>query len=109
MILRPRVRLPVGCPASPVNTGERGSSPLCECASLARRCLWFFYDSHAARGVTSGSGMSVTPTTAALGLLLGVLCVAAFGRLWMAMLAAVAATLCLNFFFLPPVGTFTVA
>jgi len=38
-----------------------------------------------------------------------VLCVAAFGRIWMAMAAAVAATLCLNFFFLPPVGMFTIA
>src|SRR6266545_4221410 len=53
--------------------------------------------------------MHVSPTTAALALLLAVLCVAAFGRLWMAMAAAVAATLCLNFFFLPPVGRFTIA
>jgi two-component system sensor histidine kinase KdpD len=53
--------------------------------------------------------MHISPTTAALVLLLAVLCVAAFGRLWMAMAAAVAATLCLNFFFLPPVGMFTIA
>jgi two-component system sensor histidine kinase KdpD len=53
--------------------------------------------------------MHISPTTAALALLLAVLCVAAFGRLWMAMAAAIAATLCLNFFFLPPVGTFTIA
>jgi two-component system sensor histidine kinase KdpD len=53
--------------------------------------------------------MHVSPTTAALVLLLAVLCVAAFGRIWMAMAAAVAATLSLNFFFLPPVGTFTIA
>jgi K+-sensing histidine kinase KdpD len=53
--------------------------------------------------------MHVSPTTAALALLLAVLCVAAFGRMWMATAAAVAATLCLNFFFLPPVGTFTIA
>ena len=53
--------------------------------------------------------MPVSPTSAALALLLGVLCVAAFGRLWMAMTAAVAATLSLNFFFLPPVGTFSIA
>ena len=52
--------------------------------------------------------MHVSPTTAALALLLVVLCVATFGRLWMAMTAAVAATLSLNFFFLPPVGTFTI-
>lgn len=54
-------------------------------------------------------GMHVSPTTAALALLLIVLCVATFGRLWMAMAAAIAATLSLNFFILPPVGTFTIA
>jgi len=53
--------------------------------------------------------MDVSPTTTALALLLAVLCVAAFGRLWMAMSAAVAATLLLNFFFMPPVGTFAIA
>jgi len=52
--------------------------------------------------------MHASPTTAALALLLGVLCVAAFGRLWMAMTAAVVATLCLNFFFLPPLGTLAI-
>src|SRR6185503_7157949 len=57
----------------------------------------------------SGSGMHLSPTSAALVLLLAVLCVAAFGRLWMAMAAAVAATVGLNFFFLPPVGALTVA
>ncbi len=53
--------------------------------------------------------MNLSPTSAALVLLLAVLCVAAFGRLWMAMAAAVAATVGLNFFFLPPFGTLTVA
>jgi two-component system sensor histidine kinase KdpD len=53
--------------------------------------------------------MHVSSTTAALALLLIVLCVATFGRLWMAMAAAIAATLSLNFFVLPPVGTFTIA
>jgi two-component system sensor histidine kinase KdpD len=53
--------------------------------------------------------MNLSPTSAALVLLLAVLCVAAFGRLWMAMAAAVAATVSLNFFFLPPVGALTVA
>jgi two-component system sensor histidine kinase KdpD len=53
--------------------------------------------------------MDLSPTTAALALLLAVLCVAAFGRLWMAMLAALAATLLLNFFFMAPVGTLTIA
>jgi two-component system sensor histidine kinase KdpD len=53
--------------------------------------------------------MHISPTIAALILLLAVLCVAAFGRLWMAMAAALAATLGLNFFFFPPVTTFTIA
>ena len=53
--------------------------------------------------------MDVSPTTAALALLLSVLCVAAFGRLWMAMLAALVATLALNFFFMAPVRTLTIA
>ena len=53
--------------------------------------------------------MDVSPTTAALALLLAVLCVATFGRLWMAMAAAVAATLLLNFFFMPPFATLAIA
>jgi two-component system, OmpR family, sensor histidine kinase KdpD len=53
--------------------------------------------------------MDVSSTTAALVLLLAVLGVAAFGRVWMAMAAAFAATLALNFFFLPPLGTFTIS
>src|SRR2546423_13388611 len=53
--------------------------------------------------------MLVSPTTAALVLLLGVLCVAAFGQRWMAMTSAVVGALAFNFFFLPPVGTFTIA
>ena len=53
--------------------------------------------------------MNVSPTTAALALLLAVLCVAAFGRLWMAIAAAVAATVSLNYFFIPPVGTLAIA
>jgi two-component system sensor histidine kinase KdpD len=55
------------------------------------------------------TGMHLSPTPAALALLLIVLCVATFGRLWMAMAAAIVATLSLNFFVLPPVGTFTIA
>ncbi len=50
-----------------------------------------------------------SPTTAALALLLVVLATSTFGRLWIASIVAVTATLALNFFFLPPVGTFTVA
>ncbi len=38
-----------------------------------------------------------------------VLLVAATSRLWVAVTTSVAAMLCLNFFFLPPVGTFTIA
>lgn len=48
-------------------------------------------------------------TTVALALLVIVLLVAAYGRLWMAMTAAVAAMFVFNFFFLPPVGRLTIA
>lgn len=48
-------------------------------------------------------------TTAALVLLVIVLLVAAYARLWMAMVTAVAAMLVFNFFFLPPYGTLTIA
>jgi two-component system, OmpR family, sensor histidine kinase KdpD len=41
--------------------------------------------------------------------LMVVLLVAATSHLWVAVLTSVAAMLCLNFFFLPPVGTFTIA
>lgn len=51
----------------------------------------------------------VNPTTVALGLLLVVLLVAAVSRLWVAIATSVAAMLVFNFFFLPPVGTFTIA
>jgi len=53
--------------------------------------------------------LPVSATTAALALLLVVLGTSTFGRLWIATVVAVAATLALNFFFLPPVGTFTIA
>ena len=48
-------------------------------------------------------------TTAALALLVVVLLVAAYARLWMAIVTAVVAMLVFNFFFLPPVGTLTIA
>jgi two-component system sensor histidine kinase KdpD len=48
-------------------------------------------------------------TTAALALLVVVLLVAAYARLWMAMVTAVVAMLVFNLFFLPPVGTLTIA
>jgi two-component system, OmpR family, sensor histidine kinase KdpD len=51
----------------------------------------------------------LSATTVALALLLVVLGTATFGRLWVAISVAVIATLSLNFFFLPPVGTFTIA
>ena len=50
-----------------------------------------------------------SPTTIALGFLLVVLFVAAYADLWVAVGASAAAMLCFNFFFLPPVGTFTIA
>ena len=52
---------------------------------------------------------TISPTTAALAFLLVVLFLAASGRLWTAIAAALASTLALNYFFLPPVGTFTIA
>lgn len=52
---------------------------------------------------------TVSSTTAALALLLVVLATSTSGRLWISTIVALAATLALNFFFLPPVGTFTIA
>jgi two-component system sensor histidine kinase KdpD len=48
-------------------------------------------------------------TTAALGLLIVVLLVAAYARLWMAIATAAVAMLAFNFFFLDPIGTFRLA
>src|SRR5262245_54661106 len=48
-------------------------------------------------------------TTAALSLLLVVLLVAATSRLMAAVVTSIVAVLCFNFYFLPPVGTFTIA
>jgi two-component system sensor histidine kinase KdpD len=48
-------------------------------------------------------------TTVALTFLLVVLVVAATSRLWVAVSTSIAAMLSFNFFFLPPVGTFTIA
>ena len=50
-----------------------------------------------------------TPTTAALALLLVVLGAATLSRLWVAIVSSVVAVFVLNFFFLPPLGTFTIA
>lgn len=49
------------------------------------------------------------PTIVALTFLLIVLVVAATSRLWAAIVTSVVAMLCFNFFFLPPVGTLTIA
>ena len=51
----------------------------------------------------------VSPTTAALALLLVVLGAATLAKLRTAILVSLLAMLTLNFFFLPPVGTFTIA
>src|SRR5262245_4978089 len=51
----------------------------------------------------------VSPTTTALGLLLVVLGAATAARLRIAIIVSLVAMLILNFFFLPPVGTFTIA
>ena len=51
----------------------------------------------------------VSPTTVALALLLVVLGTATMARLRIAIVVSIVAMLTLNFFFLPPVGTFTIA
>lgn len=51
----------------------------------------------------------VSPTTDGLALLLVVLGTATLGRLWVATVVAVVATLGFNFYFFPPIGTFTIA
>ena len=51
----------------------------------------------------------VSSTTVSLAFLLLVLATATVGRLWLAIVVSIAAMLVLNFFFFPPVGTFTVA
>ncbi len=53
--------------------------------------------------------LHVNPTTVALTLLLAVLIVAAAWGLRFAVFTSLAATTAFNFFFLPPVGTFTIA
>jgi two-component system, OmpR family, sensor histidine kinase KdpD len=53
--------------------------------------------------------LHVNPTTVALTLLLAILTVAAAWGLRYAIPMSIAAALCFNFFFLPPLGTFTIA
>src|SRR5258708_30382477 len=48
-------------------------------------------------------------TTVALSFLLIVLVVSATSHLWVAVTTSVVAMVCINFFFLPPVGTLTIA
>jgi two-component system sensor histidine kinase KdpD len=48
-------------------------------------------------------------TTISLSYLLVVLFTAASSRLWVAVTTSIAAMLCINFFFIPPVSTFTIA
>src|SRR5262245_35704994 len=50
-----------------------------------------------------------SPTTAALGFLVIVLGTATLARLRVAVLTAVGAMLALNYYFLPPIGNFTIA
>jgi two-component system sensor histidine kinase KdpD len=56
-----------------------------------------------------GAIPAISPTTVGLTLLLVVLATATLGRLWIATVVAVIATAAYNFFFFPPVGTFTIA
>lgn len=53
--------------------------------------------------------LSVNETTAGFAFLIGVLAIATAWGLLEASVASVAAMLCYNFFFLPPLGTFTIA
>ena len=53
--------------------------------------------------------LHVNPTTVALTLLLLVLFLAAQWGLRYAVATSIAATVCYNFFFLPPIGTFTIS
>lgn len=51
----------------------------------------------------------VNPTTVALSFLLAILAIAAVWGLTYAIFTSIAAALCFNFFFLPPIGTLTIA
>ncbi len=63
----------------------------------------------ATAAAVSRSLPDVSATTVSLAFLLIVLATATVGRLWAAILVAGAAMLALNFFFLPPLGTFTIS
>ena len=51
----------------------------------------------------------VNATSVALILLLAILCVSAFWGLWVSIFMSLVATLSFNYYFLPPVGSFTIA
>src|ERR1700744_2393852 len=53
--------------------------------------------------------IQVNPTTVALSLLLYILLLATRWGLGYAVVASVAAAACFNYYFLPPIGTFTIA
>jgi two-component system sensor histidine kinase KdpD len=66
----------------------------------------------AAVGLVVAAGLALhlsNAATVSTALLLVVLMVAAVSPFWVAATVSVAAMLCFNFFFLPPVGTFTIA
>ena len=78
---------------------------------MRRRILQSLIAASALAGATAGliSLAAQSSTTVALGYLLVVLFVAAYADRWLAIVTSAAAMLCFNFFFLPPVGTFTIA
>jgi two-component system, OmpR family, sensor histidine kinase KdpD len=51
----------------------------------------------------------IVPTTVGLAMLVVVLATATLGRLWVSTVVALVATGAFNFFFFPPIGTFTIA
>jgi two-component system sensor histidine kinase KdpD len=63
----------------------------------------------AGAAAVSSQFRDISPTTVSLIFLLVVLATATVGRLWAAIVSSIAAMLALNFFFLPPFGTFTIA
>src|SRR5580704_13731227 len=63
----------------------------------------------AAITITCNHVIPVNATTAGFAYLLGVLAIAATWGLVESIVASVAAMLCFNFYFMPPVGTFTIA
>src|SRR5271169_3865676 len=63
----------------------------------------------AAVAFACGRVLHVNATTVALAFLLAILAVATWGSLTEAVVASFAAMLAFNYFFLPPVGTFTIA